>query len=277
MISPAVTAAWLRFTEQFEGGIPYLYADIRGLITVAYGNLCDPLSAALYLPLKHPGGAQASAADITAAWLAVKGDPRAPAYGHRYARDLTTLRLTREGMAQLAMGKLAANHTDLVAQLPDFESYPACAQMAVHSLCWAVGTRSPYPKLFSALKARNFEVCAIEIHADEWTRGPKGERMLNAGLRPRNVANKILMHNAQRVESYKLDPELLDWTHDLGVADAETQPELPPNSTPLPMLHTPVSNTYPPPEPTAADKPTVIVHADPSEYLQNKPDPDDAA
>ncbi len=276
MISPAVTAAWLRFTEQFEGGVPYLYADIRGLITIAYGNLVDPLSQALYLPLKHPGGAQASAADITAAWLAVKGDPQAPAYGHRYASKLTTIRLTREGMAQLAMGKLAANHADLVKQLPDFESYPACAQMAVHSLCWAVGSRSPYPRLFSALRARDFDVAAIEVHANEWTRGPKGERVLNAGLVPRNRANKVLLRNAQRVESFRLDPELIDWTHALAVADAETLPELPPNSTPLPMLVTPVMGSQWPP--TAADQPTVIVRADPSVYLQNKPDdPDDDA
>lgn len=247
-------AEWLAFTEHFEGGVPYLYADIRGLITIAFGNLVDPMSTALELPLRHPGGVPATKAEISAAWLAVKGDPHAAAYGHLYALKLSTLRLTREGMAGLALGKLASNNVELLRRLPDLEDYPACAQMALHSLAWACGAGANFPKLFAACKVRDWDAAAVHIVINEWTTDDKGARILNRGLVPRNVANRILMRNAARVEAFHLDPDLIEWTVDLGVAEAPTLPALP----------------------TAADEPTAIVHVDPSLYFLDK-DPDDAA
>lgn len=265
---PVIRERWLEFTEKLEGGVPYLYADVRGLITIAFGNLADPLSEALKLPLVTEDGKLATGGDITAAWLRLKGDPNAARLGHTYARNKSTLRLTRPGMNGLALRKLDANHAELLKQLPELDDYPACATFALHSLAWACGPHAHFPKLFSAVTARDWEAAAIHIMMDEWTTSPTGQRILNAGLVPRNVANKILMRNAARVDAYHLDPDLLDWVHVLGVADAETLPELPSVNTPLPLVNTPIMERD-----TSASSPTI--HADPTTYL--RPDPDDDA
>ncbi len=259
----AVRDAWLEFTEPIEGGVACLYNDVRGLTTIAYGNLCNSPGEAAALPLVHPDGTFATTAEKIAAWSTVHSDPKCATHGWRYAATLTRLRLTRDGMGGLALRKLDQNDAALHNRLPDWESYPACAQMALHSLAWACGAAAHFPRLFSAAAARDWDACSVEITINEWT--PEGIR--NAGLIPRNVADKILMLNAQRVEAYGLDPDMLEWRVILGVAAAETQPDVSlPSSIPPPMLvqvNTPIMS-----QENSATVPTV---------WPRPRDPDDAA
>ncbi len=231
-----IRARWLEFTGPLEGaGVPWLYADVRGLITIAWGNLCDPLSSALQLPLMHAGGVPATKAEITAAWLAVKGDPRAAKLGHLYAKGLTTIRLTREGMSDIALAKLETNDAILRGRIDGWEELPACAQMALHSLAWACGAMFNFPKLIAAVGAGDFDVAAVHIRMNEQT--PEG--IFNAGLVARNRANGILMRNAARVRDFKLDPDTLQWDRSLSLDDTPTLPELPAAETydHLPCIH----------------------------------------
>ncbi len=230
-----VAASWLDFTEPIEGGVQCLYNDVRGLTTIAYGNLVNTPGEAAALQLVHRDGTFATAAEKIAAWHAVHDDPSSAAGGWRYAAKLTPLRLTRDGMNSLALVKLYDNDRTLLSRLPDWESYPACAQMAFHSLAWACGAKAQFPRLFSDAVRRDWEACAVEIHMNEWT--PEG--IHNKGLIPRNVANKVLLRNAHRVDAFHLDPDLLDWTHDLTVADIDTEPELAnPDSGEIPQIIT---------------------------------------
>ncbi|CAN5754072.1 hypothetical protein BH11MYX2_BH11MYX2_41480 [soil metagenome] len=231
-MSDVVRTRWLEFTEPLEGGVAYPYADIRGLITIAYGNLIDPMIAALALPFVRPDGSRATTAEIASAWQAVKNDRDAARRGHTYARTLTLLRLTADGMTSLALGKYDASDAALTRRLPDFASYPACARMALHSLAWACGANVHYPRMFDAVNARDYELAAVEIHMNEWT--PEG--IHNAGLVPRNKANNILMRNAVRVHAYHLDPDTLDWHALIGVGDAPTEPQLD-NPASSPTIH----------------------------------------
>lgn len=253
----SVRERFLAFTEPLEGGVPWPYADIRNLITIAYGNLIDPLSMALPLPFVRPDGSPATQPEITAAWLAVKGDPASAKRGHVYARGLTTLRLTKEGMADLALRKLDSNDSVLRARLTNWEDLPANAQLAMHSLAWACGPGANFPRLFSAVAAGDFDVASVEIHMNEFT--PEGLR--NAGLIERNVRNKRLMRNAARVRDFHLDPDSLNWETELDViSDEPTFPSLP--------------------APAMPEEPEPKVWVDPSIYLQNDPDdepPPDAA
>lgn len=217
-----VRARWLEYTEPLEGGVPWLYADVRGLITIAYGNLVDPLSVALRLPLMHPGGIVATQAEITADWLRIKGDPNAASKGHLYSRGLTTLRLTREGMSDLALTMLSINDSILRARIPDWEEYNACVQMAIHSLAWACGANFRFPKLMSAVQARDWDACSVHIQMREIT--PEG--IVNAGLRARNAANRMLMLNASKVDTFHLDPDTLSWKTLIGIDGVITEPEI---------------------------------------------------
>lgn len=242
-----VRTAWLTFTERFEGGVPWLYADVRGLITIAYGNLVDPLSAALSLPLEWADGGKATAADITADWLRVKGEPRAAKLGHLYAKGLTLLRLPRAAMEAVALRKLDENEAVLRGRFADWDDLPACAQMALHSLAWACGPAFHFPRLVSAVNAGDFDAASVHIQMREVT--PEG--VVNAGLRPRNAANRVLMQNAQRARDYRLDPDTLDWTNVLSVSDAVTVPALP--DPPSEPTHAASSPTIHPMPDTVAD------------------------
>ena len=42
-----VRAAFLSFTTRLEGRVPYMYLDIKGLVTIGVGNLIDPVDLAL--------------------------------------------------------------------------------------------------------------------------------------------------------------------------------------------------------------------------------------
>ncbi len=243
---------WIDFTEPLEGGVAVLYNDIRGLTTTAYGNLVNSPGAVAGLPFVHPDGTPAAPADIIAAWHTVHNDPQCAIRGWTYAAKLTPLRLTRAGMSELALDKLAQNDAILAKRLAHWAQMPACAQMAVHSLAWACGANAFFPRLFSALDVHDYDAAVVEIHMNEWTKGPNGEDIKNHGLVPRNVANKILMRNASRVEAYRLDPDLLEWKYVLGVADLDTVPHLLQLNTPIMTeVAEPTSRT------TSADQPTI--------------------
>ncbi len=214
----SVRAAFVGFTSAFEGVVPWLYQDVKGLVTIAIGNLVDPIQYAMPLPfVDRVTGAPAARDDIAAEWLRVKGDASLARLGHRAAERITRLRLTPEGVEFVVSRKLEQNDQHLRARFPDFEDWPACAQLATHSMAWACGPGFQFPRLVLALRGRAFETAADECHMDETG---------NAGLRPRNAANKVLYRNAARVWNFKLDPELLDWTDELSVSAAPTVPML---------------------------------------------------
>lgn len=77
------------------------------------------------------------------------------------------------------------------------------------------GAADPYPHMFAALRERDYALAAVEIFMKEMT--PEGIR--NTGLIPRNVANRILMKNAARVDAFKLDPDMIEWRVDLTVSE----------------------------------------------------------
>jgi GH24 family phage-related lysozyme (muramidase) len=217
---------WLKFTEPLEGGVACLYNDIRGLTTLAYGNLVNAPSAVVGLPFVHPDGTPATVQEVVGAWHAVHDDPQCATRGWLYAAKLTDLRLTQAGMHDLAMSKLRSNDRILAARVSEWEDRGACVQMAIHSMAWACGPHVHFPRMFAAIERKDYEVAAIEIHMNEFTRGPHGEVLRNAGLVPRNVANKVLMKNASRVESYHLDPDYLNWSYVIDVRDVDTVPDL---------------------------------------------------
>jgi len=287
-VRQAVRDVWLELTGPLEGaGLTYPYADVLGLVTIAYGNLIDPVSIAMGLPFVHHDGRPARGDEIASDWWKVKNDPFCRTRGHRYAKTLTEIRLTKEGVERLVYGQLEANDRRLESRFPAMQDWPAMAILAVHSLSWACGPHFNFPDLVEALRDRDFAVAAGHIHINEWSHMSDGTRVHNKGLIPRNVMNKILMRNAARVDAFRLDPDLIDWKHDLTVSDVDTAPELPAavDATPIPVV---ISDSRIPPRPsTAADQPTVgprpILRADPSAYLRpdewlaNDPSDDDDA
>lgn len=207
----AVRENWWDFNEPFEGYVPHMYVDVKGLVTTGVGNLIDPVHYATALPWKRPGGEYAMRAEIVGEWNRLKASKTAVKLGHRYAAKMTQLRLDKEDVQRLVLSKLAMNDALLSRRFRAWESWPADAQMAIHSLSWATGTAFAFPKLERALNAEDFVTASNEVKMNETG---------NPGLKPRNAANRILLLNAAYVVSRGMCREMLYWPEELTGPEA---------------------------------------------------------
>lgn len=193
MLAPNVRAGWVVFNAPLEGVIPWMYLDVKGLVTTAIGVLIDPVEQALYLPWVHKvGGEPATREQIRAEWLAIKGQPALAKQGAAAAGQLARLRLTPSGVEQVTLAKLDVMARALVESFPGLPSWPWQAQMATLSLCWAVGTALPrgWPRLTASLRAQDWTAAAEECEI-------RSEG--NPGVVPRNRRNRALFLEAAQL------------------------------------------------------------------------------
>lgn len=201
----SVVSRFREFSVRFEGLCHWPYLDIKGLVTVGIGNLIDPVDAALALPWVLEGsGEPATRERITADWHALKAQQRLSKLHYNYARPLTAIRLTDEGVDTLVRSKLLSNEAYMHDHLPGWDSWPADAQLFASSMAWAVG-----PGWVGI-----FKNCTAFLLAGDWDNAAKCAAIRtegNPGLVPRNAANQVCLHNAKTVASRGLDPSVLYW------------------------------------------------------------------
>lgn len=275
-----VRKAFHEFSAPLEGKeVPFMYldsADPVGFVTIATGCLIDPLQMATSLPFIHPSGRPATMTEIVECWNLVKGRQDLKKHGGMVFGGLSgnTLRLTPSATRALVDKRLAWFDVELEHRFPEWAWWPACAQLFGLSWAWAVGVHAKYPKMIDALQRRDFAEAALECTINP----PRGT------IRTRNQWNRNLLQNADRVQAYRLDYDLLTWDVVIGVSDVPTLPE-------LPLLNTPLPDSRIPPVTNSASLPTIapqpILRADPSAYMRPKeflqgadlddPDDDDAA
>lgn len=217
----SVLASFGTFQGQIEGSkLPYMYTDNKGLVTTGTGNLIDPLPMALVLPWRRADGTLAARDEIEEAWNTVKN--AFPDIQSTRCAGLTTIRLNEPDLDHLLAEKAHGNDEYIRAQFPAFDSWPADAQMAIHSMAWAQGASfQGWPRLSAALNASPPDFLAAAGPPGDAANRPsfRGQAWLNdtgnAGLRPRNLENKVLFQNAARVLANRLDPEPLYWPTEL--------------------------------------------------------------
>ena len=213
----AVRNVFPSFSEAFEGSVPWMYLDVKGLVTTAIGNLVDPIQYALPLPWFKPDGTEASMEEVTQAWTFIKGQQWLAKAGHRAVPGLKhphgNLVLSQEGIATVVRKKMEQNEYTLMSRFRDMAEWPADAQLFVHSMAWACGPFFRFTMLESFLKSQNFAKAAEECHMNEAG---------NPGLIPRNKANKLLLRNASVVVMSSLDRDRLWYPR---MADPEGVPE----------------------------------------------------
>lgn len=233
----AVRAAFVDFTIPLEGVVHWLYQDVKGLVSIGIGNLVDPVQLAMGLPLVHADGRPATRAEIAEEWTRIKNQPPdrygrpAALLGHLYAKTIATLHLTDEGVRNLVEHKFLENEHILAATFPEWEEWPADAQLGTHSMAWACGPgifepragHAFWPKLTAALHMRDFRTAAVECFMPE-------ENKIS-GLRPRNKANRILFNNAA-LAAQMFDPSVLHYPTEL---DRPTEPVAVPEMRPSPF------------------------------------------
>lgn len=210
----AAREAFIPMTVAFEGGyINWMFPDVKGLVSTGFGLMLEPIQSALALPWKRADGSPASPQEIVDDWNRVKNYPDAARLGHRSVEHVAQLRLTNEGIDHAVSVKIAQNESYLRQGFPQWDSWPADAQLGALSMAWAVGPafwQSGWPKLTAALRAQDFRTAALECFLPE-------EKTIG-GLRPRNRANRILFTNAAMVKEQGLNPEALYYPKDLGGA-----------------------------------------------------------
>ena len=163
-MNSAVENRWIDFNRDLEGVVSCMYADKKGLITTAMGNLIDPIGAALVLAWKLPDGSLAPRADAIAAWHTIKDDPVCAKRGWTYAAKRSTLRLDAEDIHALIFSKLRKHDRTFAARFSDWEDRPEDAQLAVHSMAWAMGSNfwDKFPKFLRAFTHEDYQTAADE-------------------------------------------------------------------------------------------------------------------
>jgi GH24 family phage-related lysozyme (muramidase) len=192
---PSVEAIFPEFSASFEGRVPYLYCDVRGLVTTGVGNLMDPIATCLSLPWEIDGRS-ATDMEIGDQWTRVKGATALCERGGGAYATLTTMRISAAAIDALVRDKMYADEASLCQRIPNWALLPADAQLGTLSMAWACGPWFLFPRFMAAIRIADFATCAIECRMSEAG---------NPGLHPRNVANAKLFTAA----------------HDLGNGDPD--------------------------------------------------------
>lgn len=224
----SVEAGFVGFSAPLEGVVPWMYLDGKGLVTVAIGNLIDPVSLAYDVPFTWPDGRAATKDEIQAEWSRVKAAKSLAKAGHRAAEHVTKLRITAEVADAFVMRKFNEFGEDVARRYPAFDSWPADAQMATMAMAWACGTAfgtagpSPFRSLHKSLRAGDFKAASQQctINAKD-----------NPGVIPRNKAMRQLYFLAAALPC---DGEELHWPADEQVRQWQTQRGLVPDGIPGP-------------------------------------------
>lgn len=191
------------FNRAFESYIHHLYRDVKGFVTVGVGNLIPSPTAAALLPFTHgPHGALAAAGEKAGAWNSVNAAPAGKLVtdaGDIYS-VLTDLRLGDLAIDALVLATGIKFDNANVAEFPNYPDFSADAQLGLISMRWP-GSWNMF-KNFRA-HVRNGEWCgaARECYFDD--------AGTNAGVKPRNLANRWLFSLAARVAGMELPPTTL--------------------------------------------------------------------
>src|SRR4051812_3271940 len=184
MMRTSVRRAWLQFNEDLEGRVPFMYCDVKGLVSAGVGNLIDATTHPLTKPdaqeradslamarrfnwIHRPpegDGLPASGAEVDAAWDAVKARMDLAPQGPQAYEDLTSLAITGDQIDRFVFVKLEEMEATLrrQADFAHFDTWPAGAQMALLSMSWGMGPAFGFPRFRAHARAGDFEGCARE-------------------------------------------------------------------------------------------------------------------
>ncbi len=180
---PETRSAFLPFTEPLEGVVPFMYLDVKGLVTTAIGNLIDTPDEALSLPWKNKDGSPATRMQIAGEWSYVKSRQDMKLLGGTAFGAVTRLRLDEEGIQSAVSRTLDRMDHQLGQRFPAWEEWPWQAQLATLSMAWSCGAAFRFPKLEAALRVTDFAIASTECTIQEAG---------NPGVIPRNKANRAL-------------------------------------------------------------------------------------
>ncbi len=173
---------WITFNDPLEGRVNYMYLDQKGWVSTGIGNKIDEtaqpmsppsdaeraasLAQANELQWLDAGGSPAGPDQVAADWDAVKARLDLAASGHKAFRPLVSLHLDDAEIDRFVFVKLDQMESLLTGrpEFADFAGWPANAQLATMSMCWALGPAFRFPKFQGHVAVRNWTGAAEECH-----------------------------------------------------------------------------------------------------------------
>jgi GH24 family phage-related lysozyme (muramidase) len=227
-----VLPALLDFSKSNEGLCTWMYLDthkdadgtFNPLVTTGIGNLIDPISLVLGLEWFKPDGSRASQQEISDEWQHVKSLTNLALEGGYAFKNVTSLRLSDEGLQNLFASTANTFESELKNIIPNWGEVPADAQLAMLGMCWAMGAGNfaTFHKFIAAVKNNDFRTAAIE------------SKISNATAQ-RNAAQALMLNNAAIVVENGLDPEPVYYPAVLNSSSSNamrtTVPDLPAYTT----------------------------------------------
>ena len=199
------------FNERFEGSLSFMYLDQEGYVTTGEGNLIDPMTIAMGLPWQVDGR-DATPAEISNAWSAVKARTDLEKNGGGAYASVTNLRLTSEAITNLVLAKLGQDEDTLRKYFPQWDNFPADAQLGILSMAWAMGPA--FPQTFTSFTEA--------ANSGDWaTAAAQSQMKPTPGIAPRNTANLLLFTNAA---TPGIDPAELYWPNVAAAAVVAAHP-----------------------------------------------------
>jgi hypothetical protein len=194
----SVRNAFFDFSVGPEGYIRHMYLDKLGYVTVAVGNKIDPMSLATNLPFIHSDGSPATKDEIKFEWRKMKLNKHLAEQGAEGAAKIASLHLSDESIRKLVFTVLNGNDKNVIRTIPAFRAWPADAQLAFHSMVWAMGIGfiPHFPKFMTACYLQDWDTASKECVMNASN---------NKGLIPRNKANQKLLLAADNVCKTELD------------------------------------------------------------------------
>jgi len=191
----------------FEGSISFMYLDSEGHVTVGLGHLLDDADEAKNLPfLRRRTNEFAHPKHIENAFNLVLKSGRQGEPAENF-KNITHIDLSRSAIELLFNADVIEFLPLIKSEFPDFETYPASAQLGMLDLAYTLGARGlkdGFPVFGRALEFRNW----IEV-ADQSGREAKKDKKgnPNAKMVARNSIVRRWFLDAIKVEPFFLNPE----------------------------------------------------------------------
>lgn len=176
---------WIAFNDPLEGRVAFMYLDQKGWVSTGIGNKIDETEkpdsapsadererslaeARQYRWLVNDDGSEATADQVAADWDAVKGHLELAPQGHNAFRPpLTSLHVDDDEIDRRVFAKLDQMESTLLSrtEFSGFAAWPANAQLATLSMCWALGpTLNDFPTFRAAVARNDWQTAADECH-----------------------------------------------------------------------------------------------------------------
>ncbi|WEO99328.1 peptidoglycan-binding domain-containing protein [Streptomyces sp. FXJ1.172] len=176
---------WIQFNDPLEGRVNYMYLDQKGWVSTGIGNKIDETAHADSAPtdaersqslaearelhwIVNDDGSDATADQVAADWDTVKGHLEKASEGHNaFQPPMTKLHLDDSEIDRNVFAKLDQMESVLLSrsEFSDFASWPANAQLATLSMCWALGpTLNDFPMFRAAVANHDWKGAADQCH-----------------------------------------------------------------------------------------------------------------